>query len=49
MKVKNSEKIICGYLEFVGGLLISMVLSMVLFIGFIYMNGSEYKLMEFKI
>ena len=48
MKAKNSEKIIRGYLEFAGGLLISTALSMALLTGFIHTNGSEYKLMESK-
>ncbi len=33
MKAKNSEKIIRGYLEFAGGLLISTALSMALLPG----------------
>ena len=45
MKAKNSEKIIRGYLEFAGGLLISTALSMALLTGFIHTNESEYKLM----
>lgn len=48
MKAKNSEKIIRGYLEFAGGLLISTALSMALLTGFIHTNESEYKLMESK-
>lgn len=48
MKAKNSEKIIRGYLEFAGGLLISTALSMALLTGFIRTNESEYKLMESK-
>lgn len=48
MKARNSEKITRGYLEFAAGLLISTVLSMVLLIGFIRTNESEYKLMESK-
>lgn len=48
MKAKNSEKIVRGYLEFAGGLLISTALSMALLTGFIHTNGSEYKLMESK-
>lgn len=48
MKAKNSDKIVRGYLEFAGGLLISTALSMALLTGFIRTNGSEYKLMEFK-
>ena len=48
MKAKNSEKIIRGYLEFAGGLLISTALSMTLLAGFIHTNSSEYKLMKSK-
>lgn len=48
MKAKNSDKIVRGYLEFAGGLLISTALSMALLTGFIRTNGSEYKLMEAK-
>lgn len=48
MKAKNSDKIVRGYLEFAGGLLISTALSMALLTGFIRTNGNEYKLMEFK-
>lgn len=48
MKAKNSDKIVRGYLEFAGGLLISTTLSMALLTGFIRTNGSEYKLMESK-